>query len=186
MSNEVLPRVLLAIGAFFLLANLRLLFQFLRYLKLRSSALLTWPVPRPRSHKLFLLMGPALGLLILVKIFFLRQPFVAIFGESMMLVYFAALLPLSLRISRGFYEDGVWADDGFMPYGTIGGMSWREGPELTLMLIPRMRRLARRLSVPRQYYGEARRLLRDKIAGHDIHFTGKPLDLGAHDERDDV
>ena len=28
--------------------------------------------------------------------------------------------------------------------------------------------------------------LRDKIAAHDIHFTGKTLDLGLHDERDDV
>ena len=28
--------------------------------------------------------------------------------------------------------------------------------------------------------------LRDKIAAHDIHFTGKSLDLGLHDERDDV
>jgi hypothetical protein len=29
-------------------------------------------------------------------------------------------------------------------------------------------------------------LLRDKIKSYDIHFTGKALDLGAHDERDDV
>ena len=41
-------------------------------------------------------------------------------------------------------------------------------------------------SCPHPYYGAARRLLRDKIAAHDIHFTGKTLDLGAHDERDDV
>ena len=50
----------------------------------------------------------------------------------------------------------------------------------------RMRNFARRLAVPETYYGEARRLLRDKIATHDIHFTGKTLDLGLHDERDDV
>ena len=73
-----------------------------------------------------------------------------------------------------------------MPYATIGGLTWREEPELTLVLIPRMQRLARRLVVPAEYYAEARRLLRDKIAGHELHFTGKPLDLGAHDERDDV
>jgi len=36
------------------------------------------------------------------------------------------------------------------------------------------------------YYGAARRLLRDKIAAYDIHFAGKSLDLGMHDERDDV
>jgi hypothetical protein len=49
-----------------------------------------------------------------------------------------------------------------------------------------MRSLARRLVVPERHYGAARRLLRDKIAAHDIHFTGKTLDLGVHDERDDV
>ena len=80
----------------------------------------------------------------------------------------------------------MWVDNGYMPYAAIGGLSWREDAEITLVLIPRVRRLARRLVVPRQYYAEARRLLRDKIKGHDIHFTGKPLDLGAHDERDDV
>ena len=49
-----------------------------------------------------------------------------------------------------------------------------------------MRAFARQLVVPHAYYGAARRLLRDKIAAHEIHFTGKPLDLGMHDERDDV
>ena len=49
-----------------------------------------------------------------------------------------------------------------------------------------MKRLAKLLTVPPQHYAEARRLLRDKITGHDIHFTGKALDLGAHDEREDV
>ena len=49
-----------------------------------------------------------------------------------------------------------------------------------------MRAFARRLVVPDRYYGAARRLLRDKIAAHDIHFTGKALDLGLHDDKDDV
>ena len=57
---------------------------------------------------------------------------------------------------------------------------------MTLVLLHRWRSFARRLSVPQRYYGAARRVLRDKIAAHDIHFTGKTLDLGAHDERDDV
>jgi hypothetical protein len=24
------------------------------------------------------------------------------------------------------------------------------------------------------------------MAAHELHFTGKPLDLGAHDEREDI
>jgi hypothetical protein len=94
---------------------------------------------------------------------------------------------LSLRIGRGFYEDGIWADGGFIPYQHIGGLAWRESErQVTLVLIYRMRQLARRLVVPESYYGAARRLLRDKIAAHDIHFTGKSLDLGLHDEREDA
>ena len=103
-----------------------------------------------------------------------------------MLVYYGYALPLSLKIGRGFYEDGIWADGGFVPYSTIGGLTWREGEQLTLVLIDRMRQFGRKLTVPDSCYGAARRLLRDKIAAHDIHFTGKSLDLGAHDERDDV
>jgi hypothetical protein len=54
------------------------------------------------------------------------------------------------------------------------------------VLLHRWRNFARKLTVPESLYGEARRVLRDKIAAHDIHFTGKSLDLGLHDERDDV
>jgi transposase-like protein len=73
-----------------------------------------------------------------------------------------------------------------MPYSQIGGLTWREGEQVTLVMMSRMRNFASRLVVPRHHYSAARRLLREKIAAHDIHFTGKPLDLGLHDERDDV
>ncbi len=49
------------------------------------------------------------------------------FGETMMFLYYAYLLPLSRRIGRGFYEDGIWADSTFIPYNEVGGISWREG-----------------------------------------------------------
>ena len=187
----LLPRVLLVLAGGFLIANVRLILQFVRYLRVRSSALLTWPGPRPPAYGLFLLMGVIFVVVIFVKLLIWKMDAINIVGESMMCLYYGYLMPLTVRIRRGFYQDGVWGDDGYMPYGTIGGLSWREPPEgeargVTLLLIPRMKRLARKLTVPRQYYGEARRLLRDKIAGHDIHFTGKALDLGAHDERDDV
>jgi hypothetical protein len=124
--------------------------------------------------------------LIVYKLTFLRQHPIKVFGESMMLVYYAYALPLSLRIGRGFYQDGIWADGGFIPYSRIGGLTWREGEQITLVLIYRMRAFARLLVVPEGYYGAARRLLREKIAAHDIHFTERALDLGAHDPRDDV
>lgn len=183
---DLLPRVLFVLGLGFLVANLRLLLQFIRFLRLRSSALLTWPGRRPPFYGLLLVLGAVLSILIIYKLGVLQQHPKQVFGESMMLVYYGYALPLSLKIGRGFYEEGIWADGGFMPYSSIGGLTWREEGQVTLVLMHRMRAFARRLVVPDSYYGAARRLLRDKIAAHDIHFTGKTLDLGVHDERDDV
>src|SRR5689334_4561806 len=183
---DYLPRILFLFGVGFLVANLRLFFQFVRFLQMRSSALLTWPGRRPPFYGLLLVLGAVLAFLIIYKLTVLHQHPAQVFGETMMLVYYCYALPLSLRIGRGFYEDGIWADGGFMPYSHIGGLTWRVDQTVTLVLMHRVRQFARQLVVPHPYYGAARRLLRDKIAAHDIHFTGKSLDLGLHDERDDV
>ena len=183
---EQLPRILVLLGVGFLVANVRLLYQLVRFLRIRSSALLTWPGRTPPYYWLFLAVGALLALIIVCKLAVLKQHPINVFGESMMLVYYGYVQPLSLKIGRGFYEDGIWADGGFVPYSEIGGLTWRNEEQPTLVLMYRMRQFARRLVVPETYYGEARRLLRDKIATHDIHFTGKAFDLGLHDERDDV
>ncbi len=104
-----------------------------------------------------------------------------------MFLYYAYLFPLSQTMARGFYEDGIWADSAFIPYNEIGGIAWREGDHaVALIITSRLRNLARRLIVPGNHYAAARRLLRDKIAKHDIHFSGTGLDLLDHDEREDV
>ena len=181
-----LSRVLFLLGVGFFLANVRLLVQFVRFLRLRSSALLTWPGRRPPFYGLLVALGAVLSLLILYKLAILQRHPKDVFAEAMMLLYYGYATPLSLKIGRGFYQDGIWSDAGFVKYSSIGGLAWREGEELTLVLIDRMRDFGRKLSVPQSCYGAARRVLRDKIAAHDIHFTGKSLDLGLHDERDDV
>lgn len=186
MLDRNLSWVLLVLGVGFLVANLRLAVQLLKGLRLRSQAVLTWKGPRPPFYALLVAISVTLAIVLAIELYVRRGP-LPLFGEGMMFLYYACLLPLThMHIGRGFYRDGVWDERGFMPYGNIGGLSWREEPEVTLVVIPRMHRLARRLVVPTQYYGEARRLLRDKIAEHELHFTGKPLDLGLHDERDDV
>jgi hypothetical protein len=104
-----------------------------------------------------------------------------------MFVYYAYMLPLSRRIGRGFYQEGIWADTDFIPYHEVGGISWREGQHgVTLIVVSRLRNLARRLIVPGDKYGAARRLLRDKIGDHEIRFGGLGLNLGNHDGRDDI
>lgn len=184
--TPLLSSLLLVLGVGFLVANLRVLAAFVRFRRLRPTALLTWRGARPPFYGIFLALGVVLGCLVFFKLVVQQRPLTQVFGEGMMFLYYAYAIPLSLRIGRGFYADGIWAESGYMPYSQIGGLSWRDEGPPTLVLIYRMRRLARRLVVPRQHFGAARRLLRDKIAAHDIHFTGKSLDLGEHDERDDV
>ena len=55
----------------------------------------------------------------------------SVMAEAMMFVYFAYALPLSFRIAHGFYDNGIWADRGFVPYAQIGGLTWREEREIT-------------------------------------------------------
>ena len=146
---------------------------------------MTWPARKPSHYGFFLALGVVFGLLVCVKLLVRQRPPIEAFGETMMLVYYAYLWPMSFRIGRGLYEDGIWAESSFVPYGKIGGLSWREEPDITLVIIYRFRNLARSLIVPQKHYGEVRRVLRDKIESHDIHFTLKALDLGG-DERERV
>jgi hypothetical protein len=181
--QPVVTGVLLLLGFGFLIANTRLLVEYVRFRRLRRGALLVWQGPKPPYYGMALAIGVMLGILVMVKLYLHRQ----IFGESMMFLYYAYLFPLSRTIGRGFYQDGIWAETDFIPYSQIGGVSWREGDhEVTLIVISRLRNLARRLIVPGDKYGAARRLLRDKIGEHEIRFTGTGLDLGVHDARDNA
>jgi hypothetical protein len=183
-AQPIITGILMLLGAGFLFANTRLLLEYARYRRRRRAALLTWRGPRPPYYGMTLAMGVVLGVLVFYKIVISKQQ---AFGETMMFLYYGYLMPLSLRIGRGFYEDGIWADSSFIPYNEVGGISWREGEHtVSLVVISRMRNLARRLAVPAEHYGAARRLLRDKIGDHEIHFSGTGLDLGAHDERDEA
>jgi hypothetical protein len=181
---DVLRGTLLLLGLGFLVANARLILQYAKFRRRRREALLIWMSPKPPYYGMGLAVGVALGFLVFFKIVISQQQ---AFGETMMFVYYAYLLPLSRRIGRGFYADGIWADSDFIPYNEVGGISWREGEHaVSLIVISRLRNLARRLAVPLEHYGAARRLLRDKIGEHEIHFSGTGLDLGAHDERDEA
>jgi hypothetical protein len=185
--QPVLTGTLWLLGVGFLVANALLLREYLRFLKRRRGALLVWQSRRPPYYGLALAIGVVLGLLIVYKLVFLRFPPERVFGEVMMFLYYGYLTPLTRRIGRGFYADGIWADSTFIPYNEVGGISWREGEhQVTLIVISRLRNLARRLVVPGDKYGAARRLLRDKIGEHTIHFRGTGLNLGDHDARERV
>jgi hypothetical protein len=181
---DLVGSLLMVLGVGFLVANAKLIMEYARWVRRRRTALLTWTGPVPPYYGMALALGVTLGVLVFYKLIVARQQ---AFGESMMFLYYGYLMPLTRRIGRGFYEDGIWADSNFIPYNEVGGISWREGEHVvSLIVISRLRNLARRLAVPVEHYGAARRLLRDKIGRHEIHFSGTGLDLGNRDERDEA
>jgi hypothetical protein len=194
MTSEVLlpgfawaaPRLLFILGLGFLAANLKVTADLVRYQWRKRFALLTWQNPKPRYYGMNLGLGVVLGLLLAYKLFVMRRQPDQLFGEAMMFVYYGYAFPLSARISRGFYRDGVWSDSGFMTWKQISAVSWKEEEGVTLILISHFRNIARRLQVPGHLYGQARRVLRDKIRDHALHIGGSGLDLGSRDESDAV
>jgi hypothetical protein len=178
------PRVLFVLGVGFFFANIKVAVDLLRYRRRRHEALLTWRGPRPAYYRFNILLAVTLGLLLAAKL--VRQEPDRAFGEAMMFMYYGCAFPLSTRIARGFYGDGVWSDSGFMRWAQISAVSWKDEGRVTLILISRLRQIARRLEVPPQLYGQARRVLRDKIKDHDLHIGGAGLDLGVRNERDAI
>jgi hypothetical protein len=178
---------LLALGLLFLVVNLRVARELVHWWRRRASALLVWGAPKPPYYTLNLAIGVMLGLLLFVSVFVVPRPPSSVFGELMMFLYYGYLLPLSTRIMRGLYADGVWTDSGFMAYGDIGGLTWRDGSAATLVVASRLRAIAWTLTVPGTRLGEVRRLLREKVGEHTIELDGGPgLHLGSRDMRESV
>src|SRR5581483_12478812 len=101
----LLQRVLFLFGIGFLIANLLVVADLVRFRLRKRSALLTWQGAKPRFYGFSLALGVALGLLFVFKLFVQHRPIRTLLGESMMFVYYGYALPLSTKISRGFYRD---------------------------------------------------------------------------------
>ena len=186
VPDVLLARILFLFGVGFLAANVKVITDLLRFRRRKRSALLVWQSPKPPYYGFTLALGVLLGMLVAFKLFVQRRPPDQLFGELMMVVYYGYAVPLSTRIARGFYQDGIWSDSGFMRWGQISAVSWREEEGVTLVLISHVRNMAKRLQVPGPLYGQARRLLRDKVKAHDIHIGGSGLELGSRDDQDAV
>jgi len=182
----LLTQVLFLFGVGFLAANAKVVADLLRFWRRNRHALLTWVGARPPYYGFSLGLGVVLGIMLAFKIFVQRRPPDQLFGEAMMFVYYGYAFPQTTRILRGFYRDGVWTDTGFMRWGDISAVSWKEEDGVTLVLISHAGSFARRLRIPGHLYGQVRRVLRDKIKAHDIHMGGAGLDLGSRDDEDAV
>jgi hypothetical protein len=183
----LLRYALLGLGVLFVVVNTRVASELVHWVRRRRKAILVWPSRKPPYYSVSLAIGVALGILLFVTVFVVPRPATSVFGVSMMFAYYGYLLPLSTRIGRGLYEDGIWTDSGFMPYIDIGGLSWKTAEVETLILASRTRSLARRLLVPGPHLGEVRRLLREKIGTRAIEVGNGPgLHLGGRDARESV
>jgi hypothetical protein len=186
MSPGSLQLILFLFGIGFLAANVKVAADLVRYHRRRRSALLIWEGQKPRFYGFCIFLGVVLTGLFVFKLFVQHRPSQTLLGEAMMSVYYALSLPLSAQIRRGFYQDGVWSDTGFVRWSQISGVAWKEDGGVTLVLISHLRNIARRLQVPGQLYGEARRLLRERIKTHQIQMSGTGLDLGSRDGQDAI
>ncbi len=168
-QNETfLTIVLLALGIYFSVLMVRGLAGYLRFRRVRPTAVVTWPVPRP-AHLPFLV---ALGILsagVTVLNGALARPVHHVYSQGVMALYFILMVPLSLRIHLGFYRDGVWADAGFLPYGKIGRLAFVETPEIVLVLLPRGGSGSFKLRVPPEEYGAVRKVLEEKIRAREVN-----------------
>ena len=180
----LMRQILLALGILFVIVNVRVGWQVISWWRRRARAVVVWPSPKPPFYAINLAIGVLLGMLLFASAYLLR-PTASLFGIAMMFVYYGYLLPLSTRIKRGLYEEGIWTDSGFMRYAEIGGLAWK-GVD-TLVLASREKAMARRLSVPGVHLGEVRHFLREKIGAHDIEFDAGPgIHLGTRDTRESV
>ena len=177
-------QILLALGLLFVIVNVRVGWQIAHWWRRRTRAVVVWLPPKPPFYAINLAIGVLLGVLLFISAYLLR-PTASLFGIAMMFVYYGYLLPLSTRIKRGLYEEGIWTDSGFMRYADIGGLAWKGND--TLVLASRLKATARRLSVPGMHLGEVRHFLREKIGTHDIEFDAGPgIHLGTRDTRESV
>jgi hypothetical protein len=184
--RDSLGALLFLFGIGFLVANLAIVYDWVLDWRRRRLALLAWRMPPPRLAALPAAIAVGLGALIVYKLLVLGWPVGRLFGEGMMLTYYGYLYPVSLKIRRGFFEEGVRLDRGFARWRDITGLTWHDGPPPVLVIVCHQKEQAGHLTVPSEHLGAARRILRDRVASHQLKFTHPPLDLGGHDERQDV
>src|SRR5262245_58763682 len=134
------PRVLLLFGIGFLVADIIVALELVRFHRNKRTALLIWPRPKPDYYWANILLGIIRGLLIVAEVL-LKRPTYSLFGEAMMFIYYLCLYPLRARIPRGFFANGVWSDTSFMRWSEISVVSWKEERQITLILISRARNL---------------------------------------------
>jgi hypothetical protein len=160
LQQRIVGLGLLGLGVYFTIELVRGLLSYQRYRRIRPTALVTWPAPRPPQATWLLGLG-VLGGLLAVLNGWLQRPLYHVYGLAVMSAYFLIMVPLALRIRPGLYRDGVWADAGFIRWDRVARIAFVETPHIVLLLLPRRGRRSFRLLVPPGEYGEVRKQLQE-------------------------
>ena len=161
LQERIISLGLIGLGVYFTVQLARGLAGYLRFRRVRPTALLSWPVPRPAQMPWLLGLGVVGAALALLN-GWLQRPAYHVFGLAAMAVYFLGMVPLATRIRLGLYRDGIWADAGFLPWSDVARIAFRESPDIVLVLLPRKGGGSLRLPVPPGEYGAVRKLLEEQ------------------------
>jgi hypothetical protein len=176
-NDRVLTYGLLGLGTYFSVLLIRGMAGYVRFRKVRSTAVLTWPGRRP-AHFRFLLVLGVISAALAVLNGLLDRPFHHVYSQAVMALYFILMVPLSTRIHLGLYRDGIWADSGFLRYDDIERMAFFDTPEIVLVLLPRRGSGSFRLPVPPGEYGAVRKVLEEKKRARIMNLGEGILGLG--------
>src|SRR5258705_11412591 len=155
--QQLLQWILFLFGVGFFVANMVVAADLLRFAVRKRSALLIWQGEKPRFYGFSLALAFTLALLFALKRWVFHRPMDQLLGETRMFLSHGVAFPLSTRIARGFYRDGVWSDTGFMKWAQISAVAWKEEGSVTLVLISHFRNTADRLHGPGTPYRHAPR-----------------------------
>ena len=178
--DRLLGFVFAGLTVLFTVWTVSTLARYVRYRRLASSALLSWPSPRPWFFNLCLGIGFFMVVMTGYSAFILDRPPLHTVAQGLMVIFYTVVFPLGYRIRRGFYASGIWAEGGFVPYDTIRWLGWRETPEIVLALRTKRRfgQSYKFLRVPGKAYGAARRILADRIDDASLSPETSVLGLG--------
>ena len=145
--------------------------KYLRFRSVASRSILSWESPRPWFFGLCLGIGVFMVAMTFLSGFVLNRPPLHTVAQALMAVFYTVVFPLSFRIRKGFYATGIWAERGFLPYQEIRWLGWKEEPEIILALRGEDRFFRQSydfLRGPGDYYGQARRILADRIKDQSL------------------
>jgi hypothetical protein len=167
-QQQLISVGLAGIGLYFLVQLVRGFAGYLRFLRLRDTAILSWPPPRPAQLPWLLAMG-VLGAVVAGVNAWRQRPATDVLGLALMAVYFLVLVPLARRIRLGLYRDGVWAHRGFLPWAKVSRIAFVESPQVVLLLQSRGSGTSFKLPVPADEYGAVRKVIEEKTRAGLLH-----------------